>query len=149
HIRVADVWKSDFMKEWRDTVLKAGVKALTAYNERFYPSPANLERVTVFMMPPGDDPSSRGGLGKEDPRARGGLVQEHAGDGEPIMVLGFAKAIDRNVFLDRSLPGAKEEKFEGRPLLISGNDKMEIFLVDDRTLVAGPVGAVRGLLKRP
>ncbi|MBI3407617.1 MAG: DUF1559 domain-containing protein [Planctomycetes bacterium] len=128
HVRVADVWKSEFTKEWRETVMKAGVKALAAYNERFYPSPANLERLTVFMVPPGD---------------------QHVRDGEPIMILGFAKAIDRNVFLDRSLPGAKEENFEGRPLLIAGNNKMEIFLVDDHTLVAGSVGAVRGLLKRP
>src|SRR5262249_9675858 len=61
----------------------------------------------------------------------------------------FAKAIEKNMFLDRSLPGATEEKSDGRPLLIAANDKMEIFFLDDRTLVAAPVGAVRGLLTRP
>src|SRR5579862_2507656 len=43
HIRVADVWKSDALKELRDTVMKAGDKALQGFDKRFVPAPSSIE----------------------------------------------------------------------------------------------------------
>jgi hypothetical protein len=50
HIRVADIWKSDTLKELRDTVMLAGEKALGGFDQRFVPSPSSIERLTVVVV---------------------------------------------------------------------------------------------------
>ena len=50
HIEVAQVWKTDAMKDVRKIVERAGSKAFAALEE-FKPAPSTLERVTVVLLP--------------------------------------------------------------------------------------------------
>src|SRR5438128_12675618 len=49
HVRLADIWKSEYFKEWRDTVLKAGNEALAAFDNRFVLTPSSIDRLTVAL----------------------------------------------------------------------------------------------------
>ena len=52
HVRVADVWKSEPLKEWRTMILKAGDEALAAFDKRFVPAPSSIERITAMLLAP-------------------------------------------------------------------------------------------------
>ncbi len=47
HVRLADIWKSEHFKEWRDTLLKAGEEAIAAFDKRFVPAPSSIDRLTI------------------------------------------------------------------------------------------------------
>jgi len=128
HVRVADVWKSEHFKEWRATVLKAGEKALAAFDARFFPTPSSLERVTVFFTTPkeGHEPGP-----------------EHT-----FVVVATSKPVDKEGFLQNTVPGAKEEKTAAGIFLVDAQRKTEIHFIDDRTFVVGAPGEVRGLMAR-
>src|ERR1700722_1967826 len=51
HVRVSDLWQSPLMKDFRDTIVQAGPKALQAFDERMVPQPSTVERITVVMLP--------------------------------------------------------------------------------------------------
>src|SRR5690242_2661982 len=55
HVRLADVWKHDAMKEYRKIVEKAGPQALAALDEQFVPPPSTIDRVTAVALPPQGD----------------------------------------------------------------------------------------------
>src|SRR5262249_39937233 len=121
HIRLADVWKSDFLKMWRDSVLAAGEKALAAFDERFFPRPSSLERVTAFaMMPKG----------------------EKAGPDEPVVVLRTSKPIDKATFQKRTLPGAELQKTNDGIFLVDAKRRIEVYFVDDQTLAVSAPGRI-------
>src|SRR5206468_3717599 len=50
HARLADMWKSEAMVEFRKMVERAGPDALKALDEGFAPSPSSVDRVTVVVM---------------------------------------------------------------------------------------------------
>src|SRR6266404_1795922 len=57
HVRVADLWKSDALKDLRGMVEKAGSEALQAFDRRFIPAPSSIDRLTaIVMMPEGGEP---------------------------------------------------------------------------------------------
>src|SRR5437868_6650430 len=57
HVRVADLWKSEALKDLRAMIEKAGSDALTAFDRRFVPAPSSIERLTaVVMMPDRGEP---------------------------------------------------------------------------------------------
>ena len=54
HVRVADVWKGDALKDLRKVIEKAGPEHLKMLDERFVPAPSSLDQATViFWMPAG------------------------------------------------------------------------------------------------
>src|SRR4051794_28763717 len=52
HVRLAAIWKSDAFQEWRDTILRAGRPALSAFDQRFFPTPSTLDTLTAYVLPP-------------------------------------------------------------------------------------------------
>src|SRR5260221_9477175 len=52
HVRVAEMWKGDGMKEVRALVKKAGPDALRSFDQRFLPTPSSIDRVTLVVFPP-------------------------------------------------------------------------------------------------
>src|SRR5438067_13423811 len=52
HIKLADLWKNDALKDVREILQKAGPKALEAFDKRFSPAPSTIERVTAYMPTP-------------------------------------------------------------------------------------------------
>ena len=56
HVRLADVWKHDALKEYRRIVEKAGPRALAALDAQFVPPPSTIDRVTAVALPPARGP---------------------------------------------------------------------------------------------
>jgi hypothetical protein len=127
HVRLADIWKSDLSKEWRETVLKAGEKYLSAFDKRFFPAPSSLDRLTIFLA----------ASAKDNPPKT------------PFMIVATSKAIDKEKFLQFTIPGASEEKTPAGTILIDAKKHTAVHFLDDRTFVVGPVAAMQDLLGRP
>lgn len=49
HIRGKELWKSELMTGLRNTIEKAGVKAVAAFENGFYPKPSTLDRITLII----------------------------------------------------------------------------------------------------
>jgi hypothetical protein len=128
HVRLADVWKSDFSREWRETVLKAGEKYLAAFDKRFFPTPSSLDRLTIFLA----------------------SSTKHRPPKAPLTIVATSKAIDKEKFLEFTMPGASEEKTppEGT-ILVDAKKKTAVRFLDDKTFVVAPVDALRDFLSRP
>lgn len=56
HVRLADLWKHEALKDLRTMVAKAGPKALAALDEHFAPKPSTADRVTVVLIPTENGP---------------------------------------------------------------------------------------------
>jgi prepilin-type processing-associated H-X9-DG protein len=128
HVRVADVWKSEHFKEWRETVQKAGRKALAAFDARFFPSPSSIDRVTVFAT---------------QVKEGQGPAVEHT-----FVIVATSKPVDKEGFMQNTVPGAKEEKTAAGTFLVDAQKKTEIYFLDERTFVVGKPGQVRSLAAR-
>jgi hypothetical protein len=50
HIRVRDLWKSEFLAEFRKIVEKAGPEKLAMLDDNCVPKPSSLDRVTFVLM---------------------------------------------------------------------------------------------------
>lgn len=126
HLRLADMWKSDLLKEWRSTLLKAGDDALAAIDKRFIPAPSTIDRLTVALS-----------RGKE-------------GQGEPnlIVAMTFTKAFNQDDFLERMAPGAEKKQAGGKTYYEAGKEHIGLYFLNDRTLVFGPVEAVHKALEK-
>jgi Protein of unknown function (DUF1559) len=123
HVRLGDIWQSEYLSDWRKTIKMAGAKSLSAFNSRFFPAPSSLERITLVM-------------------AEGTL--------EPVVIIATSKTIDRASFLKYTLPGAKAKENDKSGLhYVYEKKNLAIFFADDRTLVVGPSRAVEQLLSRP
>jgi prepilin-type processing-associated H-X9-DG protein len=128
HVRLADLWKNPHLKEWRQTVLRAGEKALAAFDARFFPAPSSLDRVTLFVLSPG-------GGQRFSP--------------EPLVIIATSRDINKEGFLKYTFPGAEEVQTPAGTLLISAKLRMAVHFIDARTFVVGPVGNLRSYLARP
>jgi hypothetical protein len=125
HVRLQDVWKTEHVKEWRETVKSAGNEALAAFDQRFFPRPSSVERVTLMFN----------------------MRQEGFGDPEPIIIIATSKTIDRAAFMKQTVPNAKEHTMKnGKKVLVDDKKRMEIYFVDDKTLAVGPPSTVRQLV---
>src|SRR5437868_117380 len=51
HVRVADLYRSEHFREFRQLLAKAGDEAISAFNSRFVPAPASVDRVTFLVLP--------------------------------------------------------------------------------------------------
>ncbi len=113
HVKVAEVWKADAMKDARTVVEKAGPQALAALDEQFHPAPSTIDRVTVIAMP-------------------GEKV-----DGPPAIatVLAFSKPYDAAKVRAAYLPKAEEKKAGGKTYFADLNSGMAVQFADDKTLV--------------
>src|SRR5437763_5344037 len=49
HVRVAEVWKGEALKDIRAIFAKAGPKYLDMLDHRFVPAPSTIDRVTVIL----------------------------------------------------------------------------------------------------
>ena len=128
HVRLQDVWKSEHAKEWRDLVMKAGAEAIKAFDDRFFPTPSTVERVTFFFYV-GDRFSG--------------------GQDEAAFLIACSKPIDKAAFMKHNVPMAKEETVNERTYLFDKAKSLAICFVDDKTLAVGDRRSVRRLLTQP
>ncbi len=121
HIRVADIWKSDALKELRETVMKAGEKALVGFDKRFVPTPSSIDRLTLVFVP-------------RDRELRG----------EPAFyaVLSVNKPFDREQLLKSAMPNAVEEKTANGSFWNDPASRTALAFINDRIFVFGSSGGV-------
>jgi prepilin-type processing-associated H-X9-DG protein len=127
HVRLGDVWKSEHFKEWRDTILKAGERALAGFDQRFVPAPSSIDRLTVAV------------LRSEQPQR----------EPDVVFILATTKPIDQDAFLERMAPGAQQRQAGGKAFYEVPKQKVGLHFAGAHTLVFGPAAAVERALQQP
>src|SRR5215210_3484373 len=89
HVRVAELWGHESLKDVRDILKKAGGQALTALDKRFGDLPSNVERITMWMGP---------------------TTKEYSIDGDFLFVVRLVRPADPAVLRTALLPEGKERK---------------------------------------
>jgi hypothetical protein len=79
HVKLADVWKNDALKDVRDVLRKAGPMALEAFDRRFTPAPSTVERITAYKPPPN--------------------FEAGGGDFDVVFILSVGQPFDRDKFV--------------------------------------------------
>ncbi len=124
HVRLAEVWKSDGMKEFRKIVERAGPNAFAALDADFTPAPSTIDRVTTVLLPFADKP---------EPRI--------------VTILAFSKPFDAAVVKARYMPKAEELKENGKAYTADKLAGVSAHFPDDRTIVFGDADTVPQFLK--
>jgi hypothetical protein len=121
HVRAADVWKSEALKDLRETVLKAGAEALQGFDKRFVPHPSTIERLTLVVIP-----------------------RDENLDREPafVAILATNKPVDKDEFLKSALPGAAAKKVANGTYYVPERGKVAVAFLKDDLLVFGPPDGV-------
>ena len=112
HVKVADVWKTDVMKDARTVLLKAGPEAIAALDDQFHPSPSTIERVTLVVLP-GEKPDTP----------------------SLATILAFNKPFDADKVRKNYMPKGAEKKAGGKAYIADDVSGVAIHFVDDKTLV--------------
>ena len=121
-VRLADLWKSEAMKDFREVLSKAGEKAIAAFDARFVPTPSSMNHVTVFAV-------------------------KREEEVYPYVVFALTKPVDRPEFL-KSLGANSETKLaNGTMFVVEGSDTA-FWFVDPSTFGIGSVESVKYLLSR-
>jgi len=114
HVRLADVWKSDAMKDMRTLVAKAGPKAFAILDADFHPAPSTIDRVTIILLPMKDKAD-------QTPRL--------------VSVVSFSAAFDAAKIRKMYMPKAEEMKVEGKTYYLDKALGMALHFPSDQLLV--------------
>ncbi len=121
HIRVADIWKSDALKELRETVMKAGDKALTGFDRRFLPSPSSIDRLTVVAIP---------------------CDVQLKNEPEILAILAMNKPFEAAAVLKSAMPNATEKKTTNGSYWTDVKSGTAVSIIKDQIIVFGKISAV-------
>jgi prepilin-type processing-associated H-X9-DG protein len=126
HARMADLWKSDGLKDVRRIILKAGPDALATLDRRFSPAPSTADRVTAYIVAPA------GGEGLQ-----------------VVALLSFASSFDKAAVLKNTFPGAKPIRGKQTDWYGDEADDLGVLFLTDRTLAFGNYRGVARLAAGP
>jgi prepilin-type processing-associated H-X9-DG protein len=128
HIRLADLWKADELKELRTLLALAGPQALQSLDGQFVPAPSTIEPVTwVFLTPE----SLQTSLFSGSPEGV-----------SPLLVVSTSTPFDRDK-VRKALPAdARVKKFQDHEYLFLENTWSGLLLIDDHTFAMGSEDAV-------
>jgi hypothetical protein len=116
HVRVAELWGHESLKEVRDILKKAGDKAIAALDDRLAGLPSNVERLTLWVGPS---------------RSRRRL------DSDFLFVVRLARPTDAGKLRALLVPDASAQK--GKRFSWYVDDiGASLLIADDRTFVLGP-----------
>ena len=127
HVRLADVWKHDALKEYRRIVEKAGPRALATLDEQFVPPPSTIDRITAVALPPQGD--------RREPAV--------------VAILAFSAPFDPAKVRAAYLADAKPQKAGGKEFYADDQSGVAVHFPNDRTLVFGDVKTLPVFLGRP
>jgi len=128
HLKVAELWKSDSMKDFRDVLQKAGPQAIQAFDKRFLPTPSTLSEFTLIV------------LAKPQPNGMPGMF--------PVFVVKTSEPIAREKFIATALPNAKVRKIAKSNVYVGENSETGITFLEDDTFMFGPVEGIEEYLTR-
>ncbi len=126
HVRVADIWKGDALKDIRKLIEKAGPEHLKMLDERFVPAPSSLDRATVIFWMPAN-PSA------EMPF---------------ISVFTMSVPFDTEKLLKGALPNAKQFVFGEARFFEDESVDMALQVVNNRTILFGSRASVRQYVRK-
>ena len=114
HVKVAELWGHESLKDVRDILKKAGDKAIAALDERFagLTAPGNVERITVWIGPT---------------RCRSTI------DSDFLFFLRLTKPVDTPKLRSYSFGSERDQG----SALVRGRIRPGLLIADDRTLVFG------------
>lgn len=123
HVRVAELWKGDAMREVRNLVKKAGPDALRTFDQRFLPAPSSIDRVTVIVLPP-------------------------AGGREPefIVVVATSEPFDRDKMIKAAFQKGAERKEGGHSFTVDAKSGIALHVLDDKTFAVAEDNSLRQFL---
>src|SRR5262249_55420524 len=123
HLRIAELWKGDAMREVRNLVKKAGPEALRAFDQRFLPAPSSIDRVTLVVLAPAS--------GREP---------------ELVVVVATAESFDRDKMLKAAFKQGAERKEGGHSFTVDPKSGIAIHVLDDKTFAVAEDNALRQFL---
>jgi prepilin-type processing-associated H-X9-DG protein len=139
HVRVADLYKSEHFREFRQVLSKAGDDALKAFNSRFVPAPNTVDRVTLFFFAPA-------GGGRVEPAVVAVITTSAPFDRDRLvksLIEGNAKQ-DGNVFADER--GTVAVNIPGDHLFALGSpDSVRKLAIRPRAANEGPLAPALAL----
>lgn len=128
HLKLADLWKSELLKDLRVSIERAGPKAIEAFDSRFMPRPSSIDRLTIIMLDP----------------------TEGGGDPPFVGIVTCNEAFDKAKVIQSLLPMGKETKVGNRSFVADPEQDIGIYVMNDRTFaVATPAMLIRFLDNKP
>jgi Protein of unknown function (DUF1559) len=125
HVKLADLWKNDALKDVRAILQKAGPKAIEAFDKRFTPAPSSVERLTVYMPPPN--------------------FMDGPGEPDFVFLLSVNKPFDRDKFL-KQLGKTTERKGRLGAFMVDEDESIGVRFLDEKTLAIGTVQAIQHMV---
>ena len=127
HVKIADLWKNDALKDVRMILLKAGSKALDAFDKRYTPSFSSLERLTVYApLPDFNGPPNF----------------------MPVFILALNQPVEQKAFL-KQFPGKVTEKKGKIASYFVAGDDLGVRFIDTKTFAIGPADAIANMCDTP
>lgn len=120
HLRLGGVLDGEAIKPLRDMLLKAGPKALKAFNERFVPAPTSIDRVTLIITKPDN--------GSDEPPF--------------IIIVGTSKPFDTTKVVSVGFPKAQEQKAGETKFYVDPENDIAVKVLDDRHILLGAPATV-------
>ncbi len=128
HIRLADIWKTDALKDVRGILEKAGTKAFEAFDKRFTPTPSSVDRITAYMLIPDLN----------------GPFQPSA-----VFILTVSKPVDQKAFLKQFAEKTTIKKGKLGEFFIDEDESVGVRFLDDKTIAFGTVAAIQHMVDVP
>jgi prepilin-type processing-associated H-X9-DG protein len=128
HVRLADLWKSEALAEFRKVVDKAGPDALKALDEGFVPAPSTISRGTVVVMAPGPN--------------------EH-GHPRVAVLIAFSAPFDKDSVVKAYMPNGKKKQAGGKDYWEDADMELAVAFPADRVIAIGNGSGVAGLIGSP
>ncbi len=125
HVRVAEVWKGEALKDIRAIFAKAGPKYLDMLDHRFVPAPSTIDRVTVILT-----------------------LDQPMAEPSALAVLTTTEPFDRDKLLKNSLTAAKERQAGGVTYYVDERLNVAVHVAGERLLIFGPEAALKAYLTR-
>jgi len=125
HIKLADIWKNDALKDLRAILEKAGPKAIEAFDKRFAPAPSTVERLTAYMPPP---------------NFMGGREEFNV-----VFILTVSKPFDKDRFL-KQLGKTTERKGRNGSFLVDEEEFVAVRFLDEKTMAFGTAPAIQHMV---
>lgn len=124
HVKLADLWRNDALKDVRDILQKAGPKAIEAFDRRFTPAPSTVERLTVYLPP---------------------FNFEGRPEFDFVFLLAVSQPYDKARFLKQL---GKTETRKGRlgGFVVDEDGSVAVRFIDEKTLAFGTVQAIQHMV---
>ncbi len=127
HLRIADIWKSESLKGMRESIAKAGEKAIAGFDKRFLPAPSSIDRLTVVVFPRGAEAKDEMGV---------------------CAILFVNKPFERSEFLKSALPAAVEKKAAGGSYWADAGSGIAVSFIRDSMIVFANIPSMQRFVEK-